>query len=104
MEELCVIVAEQYGGSLKAEHSTGRNMAPFVEREWGARATALMWELKRIFDPEFILNPGVILNGDPAAHLKALKVRPGGKGKPFMRTAGGRGKAGGLYGIPGSPK
>ena len=43
MEELCTIVAEKYGGSLKAEHGTGRNVAPFVEMEWGKTATDLMW-------------------------------------------------------------
>ena len=50
------------GGSLKAEHGTGRNIAPYVEMEWGATATDLMWDLKELFDPEYILNPGVILN------------------------------------------
>jgi hypothetical protein len=49
-------------GSLKGEHGTGRNVAPFVEMEWGTKATELMWELKQLFDPDFVLNPGVILN------------------------------------------
>lgn len=39
-------MAEKHGGSLKAEHGTGRNVAPFVEMEWGPAAYALMWELK----------------------------------------------------------
>lgn len=49
-------------GSLKGEHGTGRNVASFVEMEWGTKATELMWELKQLFDPDFVLNPGVILN------------------------------------------
>jgi len=49
-------------GSLKGEHGTGRNVAPFVEMEWGTKATELMWELKQLFDPDYVLNPGVILN------------------------------------------
>jgi FAD linked oxidases, C-terminal domain len=58
------------------EHGTGRNVAPFVEMEWGAKAYELMWELKRVFDPGFVLNPGVLLNRDPDAHRKFLKPSP----------------------------
>ena len=76
MEELAEIVAGKYGGSLKAEHGTGRNMAPFVEMEWGTKAFQIMWELKEIFDPEYVLNPGVILNEDMDVHKKALKPSP----------------------------
>jgi D-lactate dehydrogenase len=76
MDELCSLVVEKYDGSLKAEHGTGRNIAPFVELEWGAEAYALMWKIKRLFDPEDLLNPGVILNDDREAHLKNLKPLP----------------------------
>jgi D-lactate dehydrogenase len=76
MRELCPLVVEKYDGSLKAEHGTGRNIAPFVELEWGAEAYALMWKIKRLFDPEGLLNPGVILNDDREVHLKNLKPLP----------------------------
>ena len=76
MQELCEIVAEKYQGSLKAEHGTGRNVAPFVEMEWGTKAYELMWELKELFDPEYVLNPGVILNRDKDTHQKFLKPKP----------------------------
>jgi D-lactate dehydrogenase len=76
MDELCSLVVEKYDGSLKAEHGTGRNIAPFVELEWGAEAYALMWKIKRLFDPEGLLNPGVILNNDLEVHLKNLKPLP----------------------------
>lgn len=76
MQELCSIVAEKHGGSLKAEHGTGRNVAPWVEMEWGTKAFELMWELKELFDPNYVLNPGVILNGDPDIHKKSLKPSP----------------------------
>jgi len=66
-------VAQVHGGSLKAEHGTGRNVAPFVEMEWGTKAYELMWEVKRLFDPNFLLNPGVILNEDPDVHAKNLR-------------------------------
>ena len=74
--DLTQMVVHRYGGSLKAEHGTGRNMAPFVELEWGAEAYGLMREIKAIFDPEDLLNPGVILNSDPQVHLKNLKPLP----------------------------
>ncbi|MCB1750864.1 MAG: FAD-binding oxidoreductase [Gammaproteobacteria bacterium] len=76
MDEVCKMVVDGFSGSLKAEHGTGRNMAPFVEMEWGSDAYALMWELKRLFDPENLFNPGVILNRDSAIHLKNLKPLP----------------------------
>ena len=76
MQEMCEIVAVKYSGSLKAEHGTGRNVAPFVEMEWGQKAYDLMWELKELFDPNYVLNPGVILNRDPDTHQKFLKPKP----------------------------
>ena len=75
MEEVVALVM-RYGGSLKAEHGTGRNMAPFVETEWGTEAYAIMQELKAAADPYGILNPGVILNTDRQAHLRNLKPLP----------------------------
>ncbi|MFD1627127.1 FAD-binding and (Fe-S)-binding domain-containing protein [Azospirillum griseum] len=80
MDEVCAMVVRDYDGSLKAEHGTGRNMAPFVELEWGPQAYALMKEIKSLFDPLGLLNPGVILNGDPDAHLKDLKAMPAAHG------------------------
>ncbi|WP_226294359.1 FAD-binding and (Fe-S)-binding domain-containing protein [Aquimarina algicola] len=76
MEELAVLVVDKYDGALKAEHGTGRNMAPFVIKEWGETALQLMKDIKNIFDPLHILNPGVILNDDKEAHLKNLKPLP----------------------------
>jgi D-lactate dehydrogenase len=76
MDALCRMVVEKYDGSLKAEHGTGRNVAPFVELEWGSEAYALMRDIKRLFDPDGLLNPGVILNDDAEAHLKNLKPLP----------------------------
>lgn len=76
MDDVTSLVVNKYDGSLKAEHGTGRNMAPFVEFEWGSEAYALMMEIKEIFDPQSILNPGVIINHDHHAHLKNLKPMP----------------------------
>jgi D-lactate dehydrogenase len=76
MDEMCAMVVAKYDGSLKAEHGTGRNVAPFVELEWGAQAVQTMRRIKELFDPEGLLNPGVILNDDPLAHLAHLKPLP----------------------------
>lgn len=76
MNAVSLMVVGKYDGSLKAEHGTGRNMAPFVELEWGKDAYALMKRIKDLFDPGNILNPGVILNKDKQIHLKNFKPVP----------------------------
>jgi len=76
IDDVVQLVVHKYDGALKAEHGTGRNMAPFVETEWGAEAYAVMQRLKALADPENLLNPGVIINPDPAAHLADLKKMP----------------------------
>jgi D-lactate dehydrogenase len=76
MRDVAKLVVEGYDGSLKAEHGTGRNMAPFVKYEWGEKAYEVMKELKAIFDPDGLLNQGVIFNNDPDCFIKCLKPLP----------------------------
>lgn len=76
MNEVVNSVAVKYEGSLKAEHGTGRNMAAFIEVEWGHDAYVMMKKIKSLFDPKGLLNPGVIINDDKEAHLKNLKTLP----------------------------
>lgn len=76
MHELCEMVAVKHNGSLKAEHGTGRNMAPFVEKEWGSDIYGLMKRIKSAFDPANILNLGVIINEDADVFIKNLKQIP----------------------------
>lgn len=76
IDDLVQMVVGKYDGALKAEHGTGRNMAPFVETEWGAEAYAVMQRVKALADPTGLLNPGVILNADPQAHISNLKDLP----------------------------
>lgn len=76
MEDVEHLVVDKYDGSLKAEHGTGRNMAPFVEKEWGHEAYEIMKEVKRLFDPDNLLNPGVIFNDDPDCFIKNIKPLP----------------------------
>ena len=74
MRAMVNLVSGKYDGALKAEHGTGRNMAPFVESEWGAEAHAIMRDLKSLFDPDQMLNPGVMINDNPQAHITHLKT------------------------------
>ncbi|WP_005038009.1 FAD-binding and (Fe-S)-binding domain-containing protein [Holophaga foetida] len=76
IDDVVDLVVKKYDGALKAEHGTGRNMAPFVEAEWGPEAKAIMTRLKALVDPQHLLNPGVILNSDTEAHLHHLKAMP----------------------------
>jgi len=76
MRDVARLVVEEYDGSLKAEHGTGRNMAPFVKYEWGEEAYEVMKELKAIFDPDNLLNQGCIFNDDPNCFIKNFKPLP----------------------------
>ncbi|MDY5787621.1 FAD-binding and (Fe-S)-binding domain-containing protein [Veillonella caviae] len=64
-----------FGGSLKAEHGTGRMVAPFIEMEWGKKAYEINRRIKAIFDPTRILNPDVIITDDPDVYKKNLKAQ-----------------------------
>ena len=76
MDDVKKLVVDKYDGSLKAEHGTGRNMAPFVRDEWGDDAYQAMKAVKELFDPKGLLNPGVIFNEDPKCHIKNFKPLP----------------------------
>jgi ferredoxin len=66
-------VVLSHGGTLKAEHGTGRVMAPFVERQYGSGLHQVMRDLKQLCDPAAVLNPGVVLTDGPHMHLRHLK-------------------------------
>lgn len=76
IQDVAKMVVEKYDGSLKAEHGTGRNMAPFVKYEWGEAAFSVMQRIKKAFDPEGLLNPGVIFNDDPECYIRDFKALP----------------------------
>jgi D-lactate dehydrogenase len=76
LQDVVKLVVDKYDGSLKAEHGTGRNIAPFVEHEWGVKLTDMMWKLKRLADPNLMLAPDVMLTRDTKAHLRHLHTVP----------------------------
>ncbi|WP_237840900.1 FAD-binding and (Fe-S)-binding domain-containing protein [Cellulosimicrobium cellulans] len=75
-----------HGGTLKAEHGTGRIMAPFVRRQYGDDLYDVMREVKRLFDPRGLLSPGVLITDDDHEHLRNLKVESsaGGDDAPLV--------------------
>ena len=75
-DDMVELVLSQ-GGTLKAEHGTGRIMAPFVRRQYGDELYQVMQEVKQLVDPDGLLNPGVLLNEDPDSHVQNLKITPG---------------------------
>jgi D-lactate dehydrogenase len=76
MQDIVTLVVDKYDGSLKAEHGTGRNIAPFVQHEWGPRLTEMMWRVKKLTDPNHMLAPDVMLTKDSNAHLRHLHTVP----------------------------
>jgi D-lactate dehydrogenase len=76
IDDVVELVVGRYDGALKAEHGTGRNMAPFVETEWGHDGYEIMQRLKELADPDNLLNPGVIINPNREVHLANLKQLP----------------------------
>lgn len=70
------LVAVELGGSLKGEHGTGRNIAPFVEREWGEEIYEIMRRIKKLFDPNGILNPDVLITDNKNIHIESIKAIP----------------------------
>ena len=90
MDELVELIVDKYDGSLKAEHGTGVNMAPFVEREWGAKATELMWRVKELADPDGVLGPGRRAQprpGRPPAQPEDDAADRGGRRPPASSAA-----------------
>ncbi|MDD5053168.1 MAG: FAD-binding and (Fe-S)-binding domain-containing protein [Sulfuricurvum sp.] len=73
IKDVVELVVIKYDGSLKAEHGTGRNMAPYVKVEWGDEVFGLMKEVKDLFDPKGLLNPGVIFNDNSNCYLENFK-------------------------------
>lgn len=74
LDDLAEVITRDFDGSLKAEHGTGRAIAPYVRLEWGDTVYAVMREIKALLDPHGVLNPGVMFDEDPHAHLRGLKL------------------------------
>ncbi|MBS1919946.1 MAG: FAD-binding oxidoreductase [Bacteroidetes bacterium] len=75
-DDLFDLILNKYDGALKAEHSSGRAVSAYIEKEWGPEAYRIMKRLKNCIDPENLLNPGIIITEDKLSHIHNLKVMP----------------------------
>jgi len=76
MHDAVALVADELDGSLKAEHGTGRVVAPFVEREWGPKAYGIMKRVKALADPRGLLNPDVLITDKAEEYIQNTKQLP----------------------------
>ena len=74
-EDMVSLVLDTHG-TLKAEHGTGRIMAPFAARQYGPDLYRIMRQIKESVDPTGVLNRGTIITDDPRLHLKEVKLTP----------------------------
>jgi FAD/FMN-containing dehydrogenase len=75
LEEVAALTTE-LGGTLAGEHGDGRLRAPLLPRAWPAASLAAFAAVKRCFDPDGILNPGVKLPLDGQDPLASIKYDP----------------------------
>ncbi len=75
-DDLFDLILNKYDGALKAEHSSGRAVSAYIEKEWGSDAYRIMKKLKQLLDPDNLLNPGIIITEDKLTHIHHLKVMP----------------------------
>ncbi len=73
-EEVADLVIE-CGGSISGEHGDGLARSEFLERMYGPEILRAFAEAKALFDPDNMLNPGVIV--DPPPMDRQLRIRPG---------------------------
>ena len=66
-----------YGGALSGEHGDGRLRTPLLDRVLGEKLCELFRQVKNIFDPIGLMNPGnLVMTGDPSLIMKSLRVKP----------------------------
>jgi FAD/FMN-containing dehydrogenase/Fe-S oxidoreductase len=71
-------LAIELGGVPSGEHGDGRARGPFIERMFGSELMEAFREIKAIFDPQNLLNPGNIVDPMPVESISEnTRVRPG---------------------------
>ncbi|MGE5192698.1 MAG: FAD-linked oxidase C-terminal domain-containing protein, partial [Deltaproteobacteria bacterium] len=66
-------VVFQCGGTISGEHGTGLSRSAFVREQYGPLYDVFV-QIKQLFDPHNLFNPGKVLNDDP--HLTIRNLRP----------------------------
>lgn len=83
MAEEIAILVRKYMGSLSGEHGDGRARAPYIEKVLGKEMIPILRQVKEIWDPNYIFNPGKIV--DPKPIEADLRFSPSYK-KPEVET------------------
>ena len=73
-EEIADLV-KKYNGSLSGEHGDGRVRAPYIKKILGEEMLPVLKQVKEIWDPNYIFNPGKIV--DPKPVDADLRFSPG---------------------------
>jgi FAD/FMN-containing dehydrogenase/Fe-S oxidoreductase len=79
-EEVAELV-DELGGSISGEHGDGLSRSEFLERMYGPEIMRAFAEIKRAWDPEGMMNPGVIVAPSPMD--EQLRIGPGRKRLPL---------------------
>ncbi|MGM0587827.1 MAG: FAD-binding and (Fe-S)-binding domain-containing protein [Bacteroidota bacterium] len=58
-------LVSEFRGSLSGEHGDGRARAPYIEKVLGAEMMPVLRQVKELWDPNYIFNPGKIINPEP---------------------------------------
>ena len=58
-------LVKKYGGSLSSEHGDGRIRSPYLEKFFGKQVYEAFGQVKKLFDPAGVLNPGIIVEPGP---------------------------------------
>jgi FAD/FMN-containing dehydrogenase/Fe-S oxidoreductase len=68
-------LAWSLGGSISGEHADGIVRTGFIKKQYGSEYYQLLRDIKNIFDPAKIMNPGKIINDDPDAMIDNLRAQ-----------------------------
>lgn len=78
LKDLAIDMAElvhTYRGSLSGEHGDGRSRSPYIEKVLGTEMMPVLEQVKRLWDPDHVLNPGKIVAAEPIE--RPLRVQTG---------------------------
>jgi glycolate oxidase len=71
LADRCFRAVLEHEGTITGEHGMGRNRSKYLCEEWGKKACAYFHEIKQIFDPMGLMNPGVVFTeSDLTEHLR----------------------------------
>ncbi len=76
-EEACELVRSYKGAAYSGEHGDGLARSEWIEPIIGARLTRALEEIKDLFDPRGLMNPGKIVRGSKQDDRSLFRFKPG---------------------------